>query len=95
MRALAGRLRSVADSVGHDDDGIRSAVVGMHFRGPAATRLRTQLAGILGRSGKTASQLTDAADLLMREATRVEHAQKERERLLALAAEEAKKERSK
>ena len=91
MRALAGRLRDIADGVGHDDDGIRSAILGMHFLGPAATRLRTQAAGVLGQGGKAASQLQDAADRLMREATQVEHAQKERERLLALAAEEAKK----
>lgn len=91
MRALAGRLRAVADSVGHDDDGIRSSILGMHFRGPAAMRLRQQAAGILGQSGKVSSELSDAADRLMREATKVEQARKERERLLALAAEEAKK----
>jgi len=94
MRALAGRLRSVADSVGHDDGGIRSSILVMHFRGPAAMLMRKRVAGILARSGTASSQLSDAADQLMRAATQVEEAQRDRARLLALAAEEAKKEGS-
>jgi hypothetical protein len=85
MRALAATLRAVADSVESDDASVASAVGGMTFRGPAASRLRSTVAGVLG--GSAPADLNGVADQLVRAAAQVEQAQAERSRLMRLAAE--------
>src|SRR2546423_11737033 len=89
MRALAARLRAVAESAWDATARVQTSVTGLDFRGPAASRLRAAIGGWSGRGGRAASELQDLSDLLMRSAAEVEAAQAERARLERLLVEEA------
>jgi hypothetical protein len=89
MRALAGRLRAVAESTSAATARVQGSVAALDFRGPAAGRLRAAIGAWGGRGSRAASELQDLSDLLMRSAAEVEEAQAERARLEQLLAEEA------
>ena len=89
MRALAARLRAVAESASDATARVRTSVAALDFRGPAAGRLRAAVGDWSGRGRRSASELQDLSDLLMRSAAEVEAAQAERARLERLLAEEA------
>jgi len=92
MRALAARLRAVAESASDASARVDASVTGLDFRGPAAGRLRAAIGGWSGRSGRDAAELQDLSDLLLRSAAEVEAAQAELARLERLLAEEAMQE---
>jgi hypothetical protein len=83
MRALAGTLRSAANSLGTVDDSVWGKARRTSFTGPAADRLSGAMGAWHGDISGAANELSDAADLLLRAATDVETALRERARLLA------------
>jgi hypothetical protein len=89
MRALAARLRGIAESAADAAGSVHAIVTGLDFRGPAASRLHGVIGGWSGRSRRAAAELQDLSDLLLRSAAEVEAAQAERARLERLLAEEA------
>src|SRR2546423_15474367 len=80
MRALAARLRAVAESAWDATARVQTSVTGLDFRGPAASRLRAAIGGWSGRGSPAASELQDLRDLLMRSAAGVVGAQARRAR---------------
>jgi len=89
MRALAGQLRTIAEGAGDATTSVETAVGGLDFKGPAATRLHAAISAFGARGRGAASELHDLSDLLLRSAAEVEAAQAERARLERLIADAA------
>jgi ABC-type transporter Mla subunit MlaD len=88
MREFAGVLRGVAQAFGDLGAATQRALGVLGFQGPAANRIRTELGDVSRRLTRRANRLNDLADTVLRTAGQVEDAQNERNRLIALKAQE-------